>query len=81
MNRFRHTRIAAATLLLEDCRDQLLSPREFDTDQLERDLLSLWSIGVLELKAIMIEMVATERYREVAAYYMDRSSDGVGVVG
>jgi hypothetical protein len=68
-------------LLLEDCRDQLLSPREFDTDQLERDLLSLWSIGVLELKAIMIEMVATERYREVAAYYMDRSSDGVGVVG
>ena len=48
--------------------------------QLERELRDLWGIGYQELKDIIIDMVKKDQFPEVAAYYMEHSNSGVGVV-
>jgi hypothetical protein len=64
--------IEQAGPILEHYRTRLVVERKFDAAEFEKDLRSLWQIGYQELKPRIIEIGKDDRYREVAAYYMER---------
>jgi hypothetical protein len=74
MYRLTERRLASAQPILEKHRAELFQRHSFDAQSLERELRDTWRLGYRELKGIMRDMLKHERYREVAAYYMEHSS-------
>jgi hypothetical protein len=73
-------RLEEAKPILEKYRDELFRSRSFNSRSLEDELRKLWKIGYQALKEPMCELVEKkDRYREVAAYYMEQPT-GPGVV-
>lgn len=69
----------SAQPILENYRAKLFANRSFDAQAFERELRDLWKTGYQEMKSISLDMLKNERYREVAAYYMEHSNAGTGV--
>ena len=72
-------RLARAKEILEKYRAELYTKRSFSVPSFERELRELWKVGYQEMKSIARDMLNKERYREVAAYYMEHSNSGTGV--
>src|SRR5262245_54450880 len=64
--------IEQARPILEQYRRGLVVLRRFDAAAFEMELRSLWKIGFQEFKPCIIAIGRDARYREVAAYYMER---------
>jgi hypothetical protein len=79
MYRLTDKRLQKAQPILDKYRADLFTARSFAVRGLERELRDTWSLGYQELKDIIRELLKNDRYREVAAYYMERSNP-VGVV-
>ncbi len=79
MYRLTEIRLASAQAILEQHRAELFERHCFDTHSFERELRDTWSLGYRELKDIMCDMLKHERYREVAAFYMEHSNAPVVV--
>jgi hypothetical protein len=76
MYRLTEKRLAAAAGVLEKYRAQLFAKRAFDADRFERELRDLWKTGYREMKAVAIQLLKNQRFREVAVYYMEHSNVG-----
>jgi hypothetical protein len=71
------TRLRSALPILELYRQKLFNDRSFDTAALERELCHAWDMAPQALKPLIIDMARRERYREVAAYYMEKAASPV----
>ncbi|MDA3961725.1 MAG: hypothetical protein PF961_13125 [Planctomycetota bacterium] len=79
MYKLTNKRLMVAKDILEAYRSQLAQSLQFDAPALEHELKKIWSIGYQEIIDIMIEILKNhDRYRYVAAYYME-NSDAPGV--
>jgi hypothetical protein len=67
-------RLDAAEPILEKYRSHLHKSRHMQSMVLERELRDCWGIGYQELKDIIIDLAKTDRYRLVAAYYMQHQN-------
>lgn len=79
MYRLTEKRLARAEGILEKYRAELFAKRSFSAQSFERELCELWQVGYQQMKSIARDMLTKERYREVAAYYMEHSNPGTGV--
>ena len=79
MYRLTEKRLARAEGILEKYRAELFAKRSFSAESFERELRELWKVGYQQMKSIARDMLNKERYREVAAYYMEHSNPGTGV--
>jgi hypothetical protein len=83
MYKMTDRRLATAKPILEKYRAQLFTSHSFDTHAFERELRDAWSTGYREIKDVVTEIAKkrrrtvekdTDRYREVAAYYMQNNN-------
>ena len=77
MYRLTERRLARAKATLERFRAELFERHSFDAQSFEQELRDTWTLGYRELKDIMCEMLKLDRYREVAAYYMEHNGPAV----
>ena len=63
-------RLEDAREILERFRSQLHRSRHIDNVSFEHELRKVWGIGYQELKWIIRDLAKTDRYRLLAAYYM-----------
>jgi hypothetical protein len=86
MYKVTERRLTAARPILEKYRAQLFARHSFDTHAFEHELRDVWKTGYQEIKDVVIEITRkrrrsiivreTDRYREVAAYYMENDNGG-----
>ena len=74
MYRLTEKRFEKAKEILERFRNQLHKSGRTDPGLLEKELRECWHTGYRELQDIMIQLLKNDRYRFLAAYYMDHSS-------
>jgi len=67
-------RLEAATEILDRYRAQLHKSHHMESRSLERELRDCWGVGYQALKWIMMDLLKTDRYRLVAAYYMQHQN-------
>jgi hypothetical protein len=72
-------RLERARPILERYRSKLIETRAFEPHEFENELRVALFLGYRELRAIVVEILEQhERYRYVAAYYMEHiSANGV----
>ena len=80
MYRLTERRLKKALPILEEYRNTLHTKRWFNAWMLDTALQKCWNIGYRELKGIMIDMLANQRFRFVAIYYMENCNHGSGVI-
>lgn len=74
MYRLTDRRLAAAREILDRYADWLNERHHIDPGMLEKELRETWDIGYQSLKDIIADMLNHERYRLVAAYYMQHQN-------
>ena len=74
MYRLTERRLAAAREILDRYADWLQERRRIDPGMLEKELREIWGIGYQTLKDIIIDMLNQDRYRLIAAYYMQHQN-------
>jgi hypothetical protein len=88
MYKLTDRRFDATKRIFEKYRQELFANHEFDAHTFERELRGVLDTGYQELKDVMMEIVRktrldlprkTDRYRELAVYYMEHIN-GPGVV-
>src|SRR3954471_21648518 len=67
-------RLEAAKRVLDKYRATLQEQHRFDAAALEQELRQCWSTGYREIKDNMIQLLATDEYPLVAAWYMEHSN-------
>ncbi len=73
-------RFAKAKIILDRYRKQLHENGSIPTSLFEKELRECWNnMHYQALKGVMIDLAKQNRYRYLAAYYMDHSN-GAGVV-
>jgi hypothetical protein len=80
MYRLTERRLMLAQPILEKHRGDLYNHQRFDCSTFEHQLRQCWNVGYQELKDIMQDLLKRERYRYVAAYYMEHSNAPVVVM-
>jgi hypothetical protein len=70
MYRLTERRLTKARNILEQHREDLYRFQYLNDAILERELATCWKVGYRELKGIFIDLLKVERYRNLAAYYM-----------
>ncbi|HUE69845.1 MAG TPA: hypothetical protein VMP01_03060 [Pirellulaceae bacterium] len=75
MYKLTERRLEAARDILEKYREQLHRSGSISAMSLEKELRDCWGgMGYQTLKGIIIDMLNNERYRLVAAYYMQHQN-------
>ena len=74
MYRLTERRLAKALDILEKYRAQLRKRVCFEPRCFEGELRECWDVGYREMKDLAEDMLKHERYRHVAAYYMEHSN-------
>jgi hypothetical protein len=77
MYRLTERRFTKAKPILDQYRKQLHDTGSILTRDFEMELRKCWKIGYQELKSIIIELSKQNRYRYLAARYMESGSSGV----
>ena len=88
MYKLTERRFGATKHIFEKYREKLFANREFNAHNFEKELRDVLDTGYQELKDVIIEIVRksrlelpreTDRYREVATYYMEHINGGAVV--
>jgi hypothetical protein len=74
MYKLTEKRLEEAHGILEKYREQLRTKRYMDSSGLDAELRQCWQIWYQQLKDIMIDMLSNERYKHVAAFYMQHQN-------
>ena len=72
-------RLAQITPILERYRSALFAKHEFQASDFERETRSCLKTGTKEMKSIAVQLLRHERFRDVAAFYMEHCNSAVGV--
>lgn len=60
--------------MLEQFRQELMSRGTFDSWLFEHELHELWNLGYRSLKDLIVDLASNNRFKHVAAYYMQFSN-------
>lgn len=71
MSRLTPDRLATAEPVLDRYLDKLRRDRFFSAFALERELADLWRLGYQQVTGVVIDLLDDDRYRLVAAYFME----------
>jgi hypothetical protein len=80
MYRLTRRRQEKAQAILNKYRIQLQDEGVVRVEAFEMDLRACWKVGYQELKGIIIDLSKLNPYRYLAAYYMENSNAGIGIV-
>jgi hypothetical protein len=80
MYRLTERRKAKADPILEKYNAQLHADGAISAMAFEKELCACWNVGYQSLKDIIKDLSKLDEYVYLAAYYMEHSNSGVGVV-
>ncbi len=72
--RLTERRLDAARDILDKYAEQLRRSKRIDSMGLEHELRETWDLGYRELKDIMSDLLKTDEYKYIAAYYMQHQN-------
>jgi len=76
MYKLSDERFEKAKPILEKYRAQLHTTGRFNAEGLEKELRQCWKPGSREVKDVVMRLSKTDRYKYLAAYYMEHSDAG-----
>ncbi len=80
MYKVTENRLAKAKPILEEFRTILHSEGQINAKEFEMKLRECWNVGYVEMKSLAEDLSRIERYRFLAAYYMEYSNGSRNLV-
>ena len=80
MAKLTERRMEKADHIFEEYRTKLNEHQQVNCAQMEKELKQCFNLGYQGIKDIIIDLFARERYKQLAAFFMENIDTSVGVV-